>query len=543
MSFHASIRTCSLLIALPLFFLTILPVSYGQSTSSSPSGSDANANANANVNPAPILNSYEEAYLRQELIRFSKPATGGYHISDGITAIDVTKLDYTARDWSRWDSYEPSFSLADLSFPTSSTHDIKQDLISNPRPNNLYQSLFTQKMRAENFVTQYNNYRAFSLSDFDIYANVLSDPINNYDYSDAMLNVSFVINEEYNLYRDAWKKNPSNAGQNFDNVEVDWKNLSPRVTNAISWLESYITVFLNTQHLTHDNSLDPVLNRGTTDAFGFWGNWNIYGMYFGHATIPFPLTHFTHLYSSPFLHKARTHIYAALSAFKISCDLMGDDKDFQISFTQELMRTTGWTLSTDFILRSEKELRKRGDWSDSTDGVSTSDYTNGKFTNADLTSITSDYVARVAARYRDFGGRDYNGAYTGVSLAWVGRALLHAPTNDVYTGLSIMWQRGLWDLAANYQPSAGTISSTGSRLHDMTTNVHNVHDHDHVQNYINILHPDKCKTNADPQFVSQCPSTYETPLVPASATLGQSVDTFYWAMYQAAGIAGYHRMY
>jgi hypothetical protein len=133
----------------------------------------------------------------------------------------------------------------------------------------VYQKLFQIELMANFYKTGYSWFRYFSYGTYDILNQLTKQ--NQFSVTDVMQNVSFALNENYNVYR-AKKKtelkttivaNLRAAGQDpntievdamvnaeFDAMAVDFAKI-PRNNETIVWLERYLNAFLDIQCVNH----------------------------------------------------------------------------------------------------------------------------------------------------------------------------------------------------------------------------------------------------------------------------------------------------
>lgn len=338
------------------------------------------------------------------------PALGEwiFGATDKIQALDIGSITktYTQRDWARWDAYEPVWAgwlPAQRPAPLSGTTAM-----------DVYSFLFNSVHAQQFFTVGYNWYFAFGLSSYSITDTLVKN--NNFDTPTVMHNASYGINQAYNLYRTEWLNSNGQNYAGFDKVEVPWTSLKI-VQQTMSWLEDYITKLQSTQSLSHVTVQRPNSPFPAYDSYGLFsqnGGFNS-GAYdqFGHIFFAPPygqlLSHYTHLFSTEFLRKARTSIRASLTALNSALTTFGTGE--QGSTAQWMTRVTGVITHANFLVLSERELRLRQVWSDALDGVARSDLQNGQWTNADAIGLANTITSTFVTRLQKFGINEYRSVF------------------------------------------------------------------------------------------------------------------------------------
>lgn len=396
---------------------------------------------------------YSDDLSNMPVICTPNPNAGEYIIADPNDQQDVLYVGYTQRDWSRWDGWDMTLDL--LVTPTtfgsavSSTSssasvwgigngatDVKAKITSFSSASYSTSSQGLKWVGQTITPAQYmkgvtvqlaQTYYGRGYSWFRTYAKSSTiDWIKDFktsgrwDITGAFINSSFAINENYNIFRTAKKlairKELVAAGvtsgldaaidAKFDALTIDWTKDMPKNQDTFTWYEQFLTTVMTKQCLTRNTMVARRPGDSVkADAFGLFEGfdgtgYNLSLMMFYSGEWAYMCSRFLKFLKTSIIRTLRTSIYAQVAAMYVSY-LWRINTEDRLN-NQWTLRIWGWTSSTYFLIRSEAILRARGDWV-SSDGVTKTDWSSGRATNADLIAMTEQEATKWAARFSQFG--------------------------------------------------------------------------------------------------------------------------------------------
>jgi hypothetical protein len=381
--------------------------------------------------------------------------------------VNIDALNYTDDEYSNWDSYTSGIACYS----------------PYPNANNSQQAWYMtefKKVLVKYFNLGYQAYRGIIIGKYDIKKLFLTTA--NFDDGNALTYTSFSLNEAYNIAR-----------SRGDVTDFNWLADS-QVQSAMAWLEDFLTQLFNIQNMSHTdingNVLDMTVASNTTiDTYGSFkmdGGYNVGYNLGGHIWFCTRylgiLCHYTHLFTTPFIIKARKCIYASMTA---QYNTMKRSNSFAITLSnaQWAQSIAGVCLHTTFILQSEKILRQRGYWHAS-DVVYVSNNPMGIWTNADLINISNSVTDLCYNYVTKYGFREFITSYYGYSLNMLIKILLHAPTVDIFNKINTIFKMFWWDFCANYLTKSNCLSGPMNRAYRPFSGVTETFDHLYIDPFI-----------------------------------------------------------
>jgi hypothetical protein len=296
--------------------------------------------------------------------------------------------------------------------------------------------------------------------------------------------VSFNINEAYNLYR---------VQNNNNGTDFVWAS-NPQIKTTIEWLEDYFALLFAVQNLQHTDTNGNILDMSKPENLrkDSFGSFKLDGGYdkkpslaghnwFAHSYLTV-LTHYTHLFSTPFLISARKNVMASLTA---QVTAMTNSNGWVVTLlnSQWSQNVAGLALHCSFLLQSEKILRLRGFWH-VYDNITVSDRQNGMWSNADMLAVTNTSADLMNTWIRKYGLREFLGSYPGFALNMILKVLLHAPNWEIYYKFEEVWKQYWWDFSANFLIKSNCTSGPMARSYRPLSNVPEIFDHLYIEPFI-----------------------------------------------------------
>jgi hypothetical protein len=382
------------------------------------------------------------------------PREGGYIISNPVAEQQVKGLNYTARDWSRWDSFDLlTDTLAKLTtFETFSGATFSQGSnlwgITNGRSGVTLQStsvsdtplsqtqgqsgltitpsMYLRAYRAQLGDTFYpRGYATFRGENLDGSIDWIASfqSTKQIWMTDALMNVSYAANENYNIFRTA-KRNTirsqltasgtsltarqleAQVSAQFDALQFDWLVDLPRNQATMDWWER----FLDTIRAVQAPVKTTVVRSGSTtyDAFGLLMDGT--GVYNQDASIFYSYQwaylcgHYLKLMTTNGVRNARQSMYAQVAALYNLWQYRGGGLITDRLVSQGTLRVIGWSNTLYTILRAEAILKARNAWTTADAAYnSQTDWVNGRVTNADLIKQVDTFVTGIQTQWESFG--------------------------------------------------------------------------------------------------------------------------------------------
>jgi len=172
------------------------------------------------------------------------------------------------------------------------------------------------------------------------------------------------------------------------------------------------------------------------------------------------------------IRRVRQSMYASLAASYASY-LYRIDVEDRLS-NQWLFRVASITTTVYTLLRSEAVLKQRGVWkaSDYPAGSGSTNWQQGKITNADMLSFAESYTLRYVVRMERWGLTEYLSTYYGLSFDILVQAMTLAPNQRTYELFERIWKMLNYDTYNNFLPAAAAASGPSGRHYDLTTGLH-----------------------------------------------------------------------
>lgn len=535
------------------------------------------------------------------------PNAGDYSISNPVPEVNMGVLAYTARDYERWDSFDLAEDL--LCVPTKFA-DAKENEASrvwgigngktNSRPTlvvhpdvplsasasaaaTLGQPL-TPALYLRAFQTTIENtYLPRGYSWFRGFArNPTLDWIETFksqgrmDLNNALMNASFALNENYNIFRKAKKAAIQTRivnelrGQGidpytrpietlvdseFDALKINWATDIARVQPTMDWYERYIAQVMTKQCQTPGTMVprNPSNPTGEQyDAFGLFEGMDGPGFsqslsFFYAHDYAFLAGHYLKLMRSTMIRKIRRSMYMQLAGQYASYIYRLPYED-RLS-NQWLLRVSGFTTTAYAILRSESILKARGEWVAS-DGFTATDWTKGEVTNADLLAHCHKFLDGWVDRLEGWGLTESLSTYYGYVFDILTESMLHAPSQYSYNRFEQAWKMYYFDMASNWMPGAAAFSGAAGRHYDITTGTHSKADLWDVPIYLQMLYAPHCALQqkrlkwdgtTNDQVINLCTAASPTMIAPNIGVDGRDFNMarISHTMAQASGKFGY----
>lgn len=383
---------------------------------------------------------------------------------------------YTQIDFSRWDSFEPKFAAYSPAIKSNiNKFKFTQSYLEQLKQRFLKDYLLTSQQWWVGFVKNNN-------SIYDI-INVLRT--NQLNTTDLLLYCSHSLNHCYNVYRNSLiSKNISP-----DTItEINWLSL-PLVESISNYIENWILTFFSVQSLVHNFVNTP---RGRFDTFGVFALSDSFGkkldpnLHFWYvSSYSAPCCRYSHLFKTKTLRYLRKGFMASLSALHSWLNITGTG--YQSSTAQWLTRICGWTLSCTFLIQSERLIRSRNEWTDSTDLIQKSDKVNGLWTTNDALEFCVALLKTFVDHTSKNGITEYLSCYYGFVNDQISMALVHSPNEQVYNLWNIIAKYFWYDISVNYLIPSSTLSGCTNRDYGLITQTNsNVNRYD-IQVYIEPL--------------------------------------------------------
>jgi len=482
-------------------------------------GLDPDTGASIDTSSSDVSKDASAAQAQQQ----PPPVSAGYAITNPVPEVNLDVLDYTIRDWSRWDSFdlyedmlcEPTrfsdathanegsrvwgvgngqtpvqyetVALPDVPLSTKAT----QPPLGQPFDANAWLRSVRSKIAHVYYPRGYRWYRGWQ-------RNPTLDWVDNFrsvgrmTLQDSMLNISYGINENYNIFRQAKKDEirkrilddfeksgidpttrpiESLVNSEFDSLQIHWLEDMPRNNASVSWFMTYIEAVMSKMCLVPNT----IKYRGSDpfDAFGLFEGmdgpgYNQQVMHFYTGDYAYLVGHYLKLFPSSFIRKIRTSIYASLAAqWNVYISRMGI---LDRLTNQWLLRVIGWTESAYVILRSEAILKARGDWQPS-DGWTSTNWPMGQVTNADMLQQAESFMDTLVNRMATVGHFEFQSTYYGYIFDMLSQSMLHAPSQYAYNGLEKIWKMYWTDAAAHWLPGSASFSGSSGRHYDLFSGV------------------------------------------------------------------------
>ena len=394
------------------------------------------------------------------------PGLGEYAITNPVDQQEVLYVGYTARDWSRWDSFDiqedylcqptvfgssnvnrgsvvwginngattvqpkvTSFSSAPLSASASASSTIGTRVTADT-----YLKAFRTRLGQIFYPRGYVWFRGFA-------RNAKLDWIEEFkrigrmDMTGALMNASFALNENYNIFRTQRRSqirtnlindfkskgvDPNSQPLNdlvdnqFDALKIDWLKDMPRNQATMDWYERYLIQV--TTKLCQDPNLKVPRDPGSSqqiNAFGLFEGMDGAGysqgnMFFYAGDYAYMAGHYLKLMRSSVIRDLRKAMYAQLSALYASYIYRLPYEDRLAN--QWILRMFGWTATSYYIIRSEAILRSRGEWK-SSDGFTSTNWAAGQVTNQDMLTLTETYLQAFIVRLSNYGLTEFLSTY------------------------------------------------------------------------------------------------------------------------------------
>ena len=434
-------------------------------------------------------------------------------------------LDYTARDWSRWDTFD----LRRYSLVERKSHGLQTTPLTTTAATANYPATYFHMLRQEYLANFYGHERQAFLwlqkepGSVDDYLFQLRK---NGDFPvQAIVNkASYTLNQEYTAYRkskiadirhalksklapplpsDVTVSLDDQAIAAFDQLDFDFKNW-PTLQPLIGWLTEILNTHLDGQ------VMDPLFTVNRANAndyrgptwrpYGTWqnklkGTYDQDGFWWQAAEISYLYGHYLHLLGTDLIRRIRNSARAALGAlwqiYQNESKAQGDANpaNYQFLESQWMLRLGGWVGFTYVLNRSESELRLRGQWGaalsdliyeDSSPTAIASRTENrayGQWSQSEAVAQAEVFVSQLHSRFSTSGQNEFLSSYTLYHLDHLAAWLVHCPASQViYQMVQNIWKRIQWDLIANWHPSSGSFPGPSGRSYDQFAGGHNYHD-------------------------------------------------------------------
>jgi len=433
-----------------------------------------------------------------------------------MTTLFTPVLDYTPRDWSRWDTFD----LRRYTKTTRSSHGLQTTPLTVAGATANYSATYYHMFRQE-YLTNFYAYdrQAFlwlqkppSLKDDYIHILRTTRELNPLSVNNRM---SYALTHEYNTYRvtqrdairhtlkaamvaagtlpaDSTVLLDDQANAAFDKLEPDFRSL-PAFQPHIKFLTELLHLHLDQQ------CLDPTFTVKTWKPFGIWqkadGSFDQGRLWWSTADYSFLYARYLHLLDNDLIRRIRLSARAVLGAlwqiYSQSAAAQGDPNvgNWQAMESQWLLRIQGWTGYTFLLERSEDELRRRGVWGAATADLLYEDTAPeaialraanreaGQWSQQEALTQAEIFAGQLADRMATMGQTEFLGSYTRFHLDLTAQWLLHCPNSQkLYNMGMAVWHRIQWDLIVNYHPASASFPAPASRSYDLFAGTHNYHD-------------------------------------------------------------------
>jgi len=340
------------------------------------------------------------------------------------------------------------------------------------------------------------------------------------DMTGALLNVSFALNENYNNLRKSKRAairtrilnelksqnvNPSSRASSIEaQIESEFDAYSirnwlgsdmPRNQATIDWLERLLQAYIDQQCLKPGTMV--MEGSRQIDAFGLFEGLDGPGyrqslLFFYAHDWAYIAGRWIKLLRTPVIRRVRQSIYASLAASYASYLYRINSED-RLS-NQWIMRVASITTSVYVVLRSEAVLKARGDWqsSDNPAGSGSTNWGQGKITNADMISLSESYLENYVNRMQRWGLTESLSTYYGLTFDILTQAMHFAPTQRCYELYERVWKMLNYDTYNNFLPAAASASGPSGRHYDVTTGLHGKQDYWDTPLYTCLLFPPNC---------------------------------------------------
>jgi hypothetical protein len=450
-----------------------------------------------------------------------------------MSSLIAPVLDYTARDWSRWDTFD----LSRYSYVNRQSHGLQKTPLEPPTT---YDQTYFLMFRQEYLTNFYGLERQYYLwlqktpGSVDDYVYNLRKS-GDFPIGQIANKVSQELNEHYNTYRIARMKQlrydaklklvsvgplPTNAtvlldnqaAAAFDKEEIDFRKL-PAKAPTIAFLTELLNLHLDKQCMNPD----LVVTQGGKDGNGKpwkpYGTWQEKsGVYDQNLhwwivrDISYLYGHYLHLLDDALIRRIRDSARAALSALwafqqytdGYTVELMAEYQNLE---SQWSLRISGWVGYAYVMKQSEEELRRRGVWGqvvsdklyeDTTPEAISARAANravGQWSLGEITAEAERHVLLFTKRIAKMGLTEFISAYTLYHFDSLAGWLLHAPSQVIYNESLSTWLRLQGDLAANYHAGSASFPSPSLRSYELFSGLDNVHDRYDQYLYLKHVYP------------------------------------------------------
>lgn len=453
------------------------------------------------------------------------PAVLGRGACADLPAHDVTRLDYTARDWSRWDSFDlERFTLAGIKRPQHGLGGGATDQLVCPQsacpdghcltPHDAahcYFHLFRQSLIRSFYAEAHQRFRHLQTG-----VGGVDDQLNNLrktkllPVQEISNQLSYGLNQEYNSWRRNTKDRMRNeirsahAGAALDVTALDAQvdllfdstPFDPRsfveCSALCDWLSEIVRTHLSFQCLDRSIVLPRYTGSPHSDwrPFGVWpntdGSLDAGQIMWRCPTVGFFYGHYLHLIKDDTLLRAlRRAMYASLAAQWYWHTVSSQGLHHHLE-SQWLLRITAFLSHAFVLFRSEEELKLRGSWL-AADAVTSTDRESGQWTNADLTAWCEELLGEVDTRMRVGGQTEFLASYYFYVLDLLSQLVLHPVSQKCLDMAQRIIDRVQWDMAAHLHPSSGTFAGPTARSYDLFAGCHNVQDRVDMHLYFKIV--------------------------------------------------------
>jgi hypothetical protein len=498
-------------------------------------------------------------------------------------ALTTSVLDYTARDWSRWDTFD----FRRYTYVTRLNHGLQDTPLTAQAATASLPATYFHMFRQEFMTTSYAYGKQMYL-----WTPPASVTLNNYINQlrttgalsplDIVKYCSYALQQEYDNYRKSETARlryalklrlnplPPNANLLLDDQARDaFDQLAPNFRQLANFqpLITDLSKLLN-NHL--DNQcLDPNVTVAHSNPNDWRGpTWRTYGAWFNPITktyeedakwtaadYAFLYARYLHLFDDTLIRRIRESARASAASLWRLLQLNGDGTNSALE-SQWILVVSAWVSYAYVLQRSEDELRARGVWGqvpadlvyeDSSDVAVATRAKNrdiGQWSQQELTDQAKALVEVLYKRYQTTGASEYLGSYTNFQLNYISIILVHCPKSQaIYDMLSTIWRRMQWDLIVNYHPSTASFPGPAMRSYDLATGTHSYHDRLDLSLYYKHVFAGAAKTGVLLRVLTSGekvianlkiagPGYYQNP------TYGEAVVSPHRIAYTAAQLAG-----
>lgn len=394
-----------------------------------------------------------------------------------------TFANYTKKDWSRWDSFEPRFAAY---CPNENTKSLTDDQLK------CFFSNFQNRLAKQFFPIAWQYFAGM------LRGGANADPIHllSYNSKDILMYGGMALNYAYNKY----KTETTSHNKNTDDIDqIDWLKL-PTVQNTATYIEKYLNLLLAFQNFDHSTISS---SRGTFDTFGcfkFQNNWTYAdpNLHFWYCSELFTIaSHFMHLFSVDTIKTIRKSTMASMSCLYSWLSETGDD--WQTSTAQWITRFTGFSVMASCLIQSENNLRRLSQWNTSFE-IKQSDKVNGLWTNTDATDYTVYLINKFINWTNSNGLMEYCSVYYGFSAEQLSLAIVHAPNQQIHDLFQYIYYIHWYDLLNNSMLSSSSLSGPTNRSYSLLMNQGSQLDGLETKLFINTVFDDSCYTNLQQQY-------------------------------------------